>query len=222
MLESFLIPLVRHYGSVVIFVSLILEYIGLPVPGEPMMSFLGFLNSKSPISIVVISIIFAIAGTFTGSFIAWFIGIKYGEPVLLKYGKYIHITKERLDASEELFRKYKTVLLLFGRYVPGVRHVVPYLSGMSKINPAVFCMYNLIGSVLWCIPFIGMGYILGEKWTVVEALVKEYSLILLFVLLYLFVIIKLVKRNRVAILSITLPIILCIILKITGNLPFLR
>lgn len=210
MLKEFLFSLIRHYGGVAIFIGLILEYLGLPIPGETMMSFLGFLGWRSTGSFIYLSLIFAISGTFVGSTIAWFIGYKYGENVLLKYGRYVHITKERLDSTKRLLIKHKRLLLLLGRYVPGVRHIVPYLSGISRIKLGTYLAYNFAGSVIWCISFIGLGFVLGEKWRIVEKLIKAYSLILILLAVFIFVVLKYFSRHKKVIFAITFPLLLFI------------
>ena len=210
MIKDILINLVKHYGSIVLFFSLLLEYLGLPLPGETMMTFVGFLDLKNSGYAIYLSLLMAVSGTFTGSGLAWLIGYKYGEEILLKYGRYIHITKEKLDSTSKSFYKHKFALLMFGRYVPGVRHIVPYLSGISKMKFCVFSVYNLVGSIIWCTSFIGMGFIMGEKWTTVEILIRRYSLIFILLIVFIFVVIKLFNKHRNTIFAITFPVLLFI------------
>ncbi|MDP4183166.1 MAG: bifunctional DedA family/phosphatase PAP2 family protein [Bacillota bacterium] len=210
MIKDILINLVKHYGGIVLFFSLILEYLGLPLPGETMMSFIGFLDWKNQGSAIYLSLIFAISGNFIGSSFAWLIGYKYGEGILLKYGRFVHITKEKLDSTSKSFYKHKLALLLFGRYVPGIRHIVPYLGGVSKMKFNVFSIYNLAGSIIWCTSFIGMGFLMGEKWTTMEMLIKAYSLIFILLIVFVFIVFKFFNKNKKTIFAIAFPTLLFI------------
>ena len=103
MIKDFILSFLQKYGNPFLFIGLAAEYLGLPfVPGEAMMSFIGFLGLKRSDLAILYSIFFATAGTFTGSMIAWLIGYKYGEGIVLKLGKPIHLTKEKLSKQNKV------------------------------------------------------------------------------------------------------------------------
>ncbi|ORX23338.1 hypothetical protein BVF91_07375 [Thermoanaerobacterium sp. PSU-2] len=193
--KNFIFTLLKQYGNPILFLSLAAEYLGMPfVPGETVMAFMGFLELKSSILAIICSILFATAGTFTGSMIAWFIAFKYGEEVVLKFGKPIHITKEKIHKTKISFDKHQKVLIIFSKFVPGIRHIIPYLSGIYMIKVKNYALLNFVGSILWCITFIGLGLLLGEKWQIAVDLIKKYSLALLLLIVILFILIKFLKR----------------------------
>lgn len=210
MIKAYTISLIQQYGAFGALIGLALEFLGLPVPGETLMSFLGFASWKHGGNAIYINLVFSTAGTFSGSMLAWLIGRRYGETVLLKFGKYIHITGEKLDSVKRRFEKRKAPFILFSRYIPGVRHIVPYLSGISGVRFGTFLTYNLIGSVIWCGSFIGLGFILGERWTTVERLIKTYSIILVLLAVFVFVVVKYFSRHKKTIFAITFPVLLFI------------
>ncbi|MCR4437243.1 MAG: bifunctional DedA family/phosphatase PAP2 family protein [Clostridiales bacterium] len=211
MIKDFIFSLLQKYGNSILFLGLAAEYLGLPfVPGEAMMSFMGFLGIKGSWLATLYSIFFATAGTFAGSMIAWLIGYKYGEGVVLKLGKPIHLTKEKLDKARVSFDKRRVVLIIFSRFVPGVRHVIPYISGITKIEAEKYAVLNLAGAVLWCGSFIGLGSLLGEKWQAIVNLAKTYSLVLLLMLVFIFVTVKFFKDHQKIIFAIAFPLLLFI------------
>lgn len=210
LLKQYFIDLISHYGYIGILIGLALEYTGLPVPGETMMSFLGYLVSRNSGLSSTVSTIYSAAGTFTGSFLAYFIGFRYGENVILKFGRKFGISQENLDKVKRLFTKRQVLLLLFGRYVPGVRHLVPYVSGISRIKPVRFLIFNLIGSLLWCASFIGLGYILGDRWSSVERLAKSYILIIILLAAFAFIVFRYFNKHKSIIFAVTLPVLLFI------------
>lgn len=165
-MKEYFLPLMEQYGPIGIIVLLTLEFIALPVPGEPLMTTLGIADRMNGSS-VWISFICAIIGTNLGSIIAFWIGHIIGEKVLHKYGKYVFITEEKIQKTHALLEKYKVVILIFNRYIPGVRHVVPYLCGIGEMKLKEFMKYSLLGSIIWCGSFIFGGYFIGknvEKW----------------------------------------------------------
>lgn len=211
MLKDFIFSLLQQYGNPILFIGLAVEYLGLPfVPGEAMMAFMGFLTLKGSGFATAYSILFAMAGTFTGSMIAWLIAYKYGERVVLKLGKPIHLTSEKLDKTRVSFDRHRGVLIVFSRFVPGFRHVIPYLSGICRIEARKYTLLTLVGSVLWCGSFISLGSLLGVKWHTVVRLAKTYSLALLLLLVFIFVTIKLFKNHQKIIFAIAVPLLLFI------------
>lgn len=209
-MKHFLISLAQHYGGVGVAIGLALEFLGLPVPGETMMTFLGYLTWKGINKSFLEAVIWTVIGTNMGSIFAYFVGLRYGEGMLLRFGKYIFITKEKLDKTKKLMNKDKVFLLLFSRYVPGVRHVVPYLCGISKISFGSFAVYNLIGSIIWCVSFIGLGVVLGDKWKAAEALIRGYSVILILLGIFVFIVFKYFNKHKVTIFLVSFPILLFI------------
>jgi len=205
LLKQYFIRMVLQYGNTGILIGLILEFIGLPVPGETMMSLLGYLVFRNAGTSIVISTLFAVIGTFTGSLAAYAISCRYGEDIILKYGKYVKITKDGLDKLKCSFARKQALFLLFGRYVPGVRHLVPYVSGISKLKPMRFVIYNFIGSLFWCASFIGLGYLLGDRWRMVERLFKAYTLIIVLLAVFILIVVKYSGRYKKLILMTAFP-----------------
>lgn len=210
MIKDYFITLIQQYGNLGIIISLILEFLGLPIPGEPLMTFWGYLTWKSPNGLFILAAIYAIIGAFLGSVLAYVIGFKYGEKFLMKYGKYIFITRDKLEYTETMVNKNKVILLLFSRYIPGVRHIVPYLSGISKMKLSSFLFYNLIGATIWCISFIGLGFVLGENWNKIEIVETSYLYIFALLIVFIYIVIKYFSKHKKAIFTITFPVLLFI------------
>lgn len=210
MIKNYLIAFIVKYGNISILASLFIEFLGFPVPGETLMAFMGYLTWKSTGKSLILAIVFAVIGTFLGALFAYGIGYRYGEGFLLKFGRYVSITKEKLDRTEAAVNKNRALLLIFSRFIPGVRPIVAYLSGISKINFSSFLIYNLIGSIIWCSTFIGLGFTLGENWREIEHIAKGYIYIIALLIVFIFVVIRYFGRYRIMIFSIALPVMLFI------------
>lgn len=199
-----------------------LEYIGLPVPGEAVLSMLGFLSTG--FKAVAFCSLFAAAGTFLGSMFAYFIGLKFGEPFILKLGKPFHITKDRLDSAKILLERNEAFYIIASRYIPGVRHVVPYLGGILHLKIYKYVTYNLISSLVWSACFIAGGYLLGENWHLVERYAAIYLPIFIILIIFVFVVYKVTGKYKAAIYTASLPLFLfifiCIFMLKNAIAPF--
>jgi membrane protein DedA with SNARE-associated domain len=109
--------------------------------------------------------------------VSYFVGQKFGYPLLEKYGRKIHITKERLDSTQHWFERFGKFALTIGYFVPGVRHLTAYSAGISKWSYRSFSLYAVPGAVLWSVTFITLGTYLGEHWRAVTEMIHRYLLI---------------------------------------------
>jgi membrane protein DedA with SNARE-associated domain len=183
MMEQSMVQLLQEYGYMGIFFYLILGIVGLPLPDEITMTFLGYLASIGHLHLLY-TYLSALAGAICGITISYGLGIRFGYPFLKKYGRKIFITPRRLRIAQMLFRKYGNGLLIIGYFIPGVRHVTAYVAGISKLPFIRFALYAYAGAIFWCAVFIGLGYVFGAKYKVVFAVIHRYGIHLLWVLLF--------------------------------------
>jgi undecaprenyl-diphosphatase len=198
---------IRNYGGTAIFFSLLLEYVGLPIPGESLMLMLGFTSVGKG---TVTSLILATAGTFTGSMAAYTIGYRYGENIILKIGKPLHLTKEKLD-KVELLRRHEALYIIFCRFIPGARHVVPYLSGIRRVDVYRNSLYNLVSGAIWCSTFIYLGNLAGSKWESIGKFVGTYTLMALVLFVFIFIVLKYFNKFKIPVFSFSVFLIALIL-----------
>lgn len=197
MVEHWLLAFIAHFGYIGIFGSLVLGIIGLPVPDELLMTFAGYIISQGRLRYVPTVIVSAI-GSFTGMSISYFIGLKFGNPILVKYGRKIHITKEKLDSTQNWYKRFGKFALTIGYFIPGVRHLTAYSAGISKWSYRSFCLYAAPGAMLWTVAFITLGTYLGVHWRVVTEILHRYLVIGLVVLVASAVVVWLIRKPEKA------------------------
>jgi membrane protein DedA with SNARE-associated domain len=181
-MEQTLFIMLQEYGYIAIFLFLVLGIVGIPLPDEVLMTFIGYLTSIGKLNLFM-TYLSALVGSASGITISYLLGRKLGYPFLKKYGRKIFITRRRLRITQVLFRKYGNWLLFAGYFIPGVRHVTAYLAGISRLSFSRFSLFAYAGAVVWCATFIGLGHILGSNWETGFEVMHKYGTRILLVAL---------------------------------------
>jgi membrane protein DedA with SNARE-associated domain len=185
---------ITTYGYGAIFVLLMLGIVGLPIPDETILVFCGYLISKGTMKPLP-AWLFAIAGSWCGISLSYTIGRTLGLGAVHRYGKYLHITDERLAKVHQWFDRIGHWALFVGYYIAGVRHFSAIVAGTSKLSFRSFMAYAWTGGVLWVTTFLSLGYFLGENWKRMAELIHHYLLYVSLALLAAAVCYYLVKRR---------------------------
>jgi membrane protein DedA with SNARE-associated domain len=157
---------IAQYGYGGLFAALILGIIGLPIPDETILVFCGYLAAKGDMRLLF-TWLTALAGSTGGITLSYWVGRSAGHEVIRRYGRYIHFTEDRLAQVLHWFDRMGRWLLTIGYYIPGVRHFTALVAGMSGLPYRSFALYAYPGALLWVSTFIGLGYILKERWEAV-------------------------------------------------------
>ena len=168
--------LLNQYGYIVLYFALTLELIAFPTPGETLMTYCGFLTSQGQLN-WILSILTASSGIITGITISYFIGYYLGSPFFEKHGARIHLGPEKIAKASAWFEKYGNGLLVVAYFVPGIRHITGYFSGITQIPYKRFAVNAYIGAVVWSGTFISLGRLLGANWEKYHGPIKKYFLI---------------------------------------------
>jgi membrane protein DedA with SNARE-associated domain len=172
-LEAQLLAWITHYGYFAIFFLLVFGIIGLPIPDETLLTFSGYLIYKGNFNLAL-AFLSALAGSASGITISYQLGRLLGHKVLLRYGKYLHLNEERLERAHAWFARIGHWALTVGYFIPGVRHLTAYAAGISDVSLPQFALFAYSGAVLWVSTFLCLGYLLGERWEVVENNIHHY------------------------------------------------
>lgn len=163
MTKETLLLIIQNYGYLALFGALSLGIIGLPIPDETIMTYVGYLVYNGQLSYFV-SIAIAITGSLTGMTISYGIGRRYGKNVLLKLGRWVFLSPHKLQRTEAWFLKYGIWTVVIGYFIPGVRHLTSYLAGVSRISFWKYVLFAGLGAILWSGTFITLGLFIGAKW----------------------------------------------------------
>ncbi|KJD46420.1 DedA family protein [Paenibacillus terrae] len=154
--------MITQYGYIAIFALLALGIIGLPVPDEIIMVFVGYLSSIMVLNYSM-SVLVSFMGAMTGMMISYTLGKKLGQPLVDKHGKWFGLTPKRFARVKGWFARFGLWTILVGYFIPGVRHVTSYLSGISAMPVRKYMLVASAGSLVWTLIFISIGYITGAN-----------------------------------------------------------
>lgn len=175
-----LFKLLAEHVYIILFVSLILEFAALPLPGETMMVVAGIMaynNHGSYIGMIVASAL----GTVLGMQFSYEVGRRLGTRAVDKYGSYIGLTPYRMTKAADFFNRFGNIVIVIAYFLPGVRHILGYFSGISRINAKRFHVYSTVGGILWVVVFITLGYVLGPSAPHAFKLLHKYGTMLFIV-----------------------------------------
>ena len=143
-----------------LFLFIIIEEAGIPIqiPGDTLI-FLAATEQHTTLLYRVAVVLVSSLAALIGSFVLFTVMHNNGRPILLKYGKYIHVNAERIAKMEAWFQRRGRLALLFGRLIPGLRIPITVVAGFSGISSREYLIIGGIASVIWATIYVVLGSI---------------------------------------------------------------
>ena len=182
-LAQWAIDIVYFFGYVGVFVLIALSNLHLPVPSQLVLPLAGFLIGQGRLSFTLV-LASSTAAAVLVSLVFYFLGLRIGEEGLRRLvgrlERFKLLFESDLDKASEVFEQHGGKAILFGHLVPGVGAFISIPAGIKSMPIRWrFLVYTVLGSTLWNVAFIALGWALGTEWM----LVKQYSSILEYVVL---------------------------------------
>jgi len=157
--------LIQAYGLWVLFVIVMLESAGVPLPGETALVVAAVYAGTTHRFSVVLVVIVAAAAAIVGDNIGYWIGRSIGVRFIMRYGRYVRLNQARLKVGQYLFIRHGGKIVFFGRFIAVLRTYSAILAGVNLMNWRHFLLMNALGGVCWASTF-GLGaYLLGGTFT---------------------------------------------------------
>ncbi|MBB5325300.1 membrane protein DedA with SNARE-associated domain [Anoxybacillus tepidamans] len=173
-MEQYLHHFIEQFGYIGIMIALMGGIVGLPIPDEVLLTYVGY-NTSTGIMSYPLALGCSLIGALFGISISYYLGIRLGLPFLHKFGPKVHITEKRIEQTKTLFTKMGPFVLFIGYFIPGIRHVSAFLAGINEYRFKKFAIYAYSGAFFWVFTFITLGRTLGKDWKIVKKYVEHYS-----------------------------------------------
>jgi len=153
--------LLSQYGYGMIFIGVLLENTGLPLPGETITLTGGFLAGNHELSYWQV-LGAAISGAILGDSLGYWVGVWGGWPLLVRAGRLFRITEAQLERARETFRRNAGKAVLLGRFLTLLRILAGPLAGISGMPYPRFLVFNVIGATAWATTMVTLSFGLGQ------------------------------------------------------------
>ncbi len=163
-LAGVLFGLLNRYDDVAVFVLVLIEEAGvpLPLPGDLVMVVAGFRVARGEMNLILTLFLLEFATLIGSSFLYW-LAARGGRPLLYRYGRFIHLERDKLDKAEGWVKRHGALAIVLGRIVPGLRIPTAIAAGVFGIRYAVFLPAVAAGSTLYILFFVLLGYFAGPQ-----------------------------------------------------------
>jgi membrane protein DedA with SNARE-associated domain len=153
---------VSHVGYVLLFLLVMAESSGIPIPGETALIAAGVLASQGKLKIELV-IAFAALGAIIGDNIGYSIGRKGARWLLVRPGRFQRERLAALEVGEPFFERHGPKAVFFGRFVLGLRVWASWLAGATRMRWRSFLFWNACGGITWATVVGLLAYFLGHS-----------------------------------------------------------
>jgi membrane protein DedA with SNARE-associated domain len=169
-----------EYGYWAVFVPVLLETAGVPVPGETSLLFAGVASATGRIDLYW-AIAVGAAAAIIGDNIGYCIGRFGGRRLVDRLAGYGGLTRS-LAWGEDYFARRGGITVFLARWLPGLRIFGAWIAGMVHMRWWKFALWNAAGGISWAITIVLLGHFFGKSLHVVERVLGLGGVIVLIVI----------------------------------------
>ena len=136
-------------GYLGIIVLMAMESSIFPVPSEIVIPPAAFLAAQGKLSFTGV-VLAGTLGSYLGSAITYWVSRVIGRRLIVKYGRFILVTPNKLERAEQWLARYEAGGVFFARLLPVVRHLISIPAGLVRMNFSLFSLVTIAVSALWC------------------------------------------------------------------------
>lgn len=151
----------QHYGYWAVFLGILLENIGIPIPGETVTLAGGFLAGSDQLNYWIV-LADAVLGAAIGGNIGYWVGRYGGWTLLLNAGRLFRVSEAQIVALRDQFSENATKAVFLGRFVALLRVFASPLAGIAQMPYPQFLLYNTLGAAVWATVMVSLSYFAGQ------------------------------------------------------------
>ncbi len=150
-----------HFAYLIIFLWVLVEQIGIPIPSVPVLLTAGTLSATHRVSCIGITLAM-LASCIIADTIWFALGRRYGNSVLKLLCRLSFEASTCVSKTENYFSRRGAVTLLFAKFVPGLSTVAAPIAGQTGMSYPRFLFWDIAGSLIWGETFILAGRFFGD------------------------------------------------------------
>jgi membrane protein DedA with SNARE-associated domain len=189
--------LASQYGYLAVFVGILLENLGLPLPGETITIVGGFLAGSGELNYWLV-LGSAAMGAFIGGIGGYFVGKYGGWKLVLAISKIFRIQEIQLEEIKTKFSENAVKAVFFGRFIPLIRIVSSPMAGIVEMPVGRFLAVNLVGALTWASVMTTIAFFVGRIVSLEQLLewVSKFAILALFIAVG-FIVVPIWLENRI-------------------------
>ena len=157
-----IIALIAQYGVLLVFLNVLVTQLGAPVPAVPTLVVAGALAAGGQVPVPGVLVVTVIACLLSDAL--WYAaGRRYGAGVMRLLCRISLSPDSCVQRSELQFQRWRGQVLLIAKFVPGLATVAPPLVGAMGLAPSAFVLFDGLGSLLWAVVALGLGYVFAAQ-----------------------------------------------------------
>jgi membrane protein DedA with SNARE-associated domain len=152
------------WGYPLIVLMMAMESTVLPLPSEliiPPAAHLAHVSTNGKLTVLGI-IIAGTLGSWLGATIMYWTARLAGRPLLLRYGRYVLVSPEKIEGAERWAAHFGSMGVFISRLLPVVRHLIGIPAGVVRMDYRLFSLFTLLGSGIWCAILAWLGIRIGQ------------------------------------------------------------
>jgi membrane protein DedA with SNARE-associated domain len=153
--------LVQHYGLIALFLIVMLESGGVPLPGETALVAAGVFASRGELDIVEVIAVAAVAAIL-GDNVGYWIGRTGGRKLIERSKLLSRWTEGVLPWAEGFFHRHGAKTIFIGRFFSVLRVTAAWMAGVSRMPWLKFLVWNAAGGICWAALVGLVAYYLGH------------------------------------------------------------
>jgi len=186
----------QNHGYLTIFFGLLLEYLGLPIPGELILLFFGAFVYWGKLELWVV-LATGLTAVLLGDHFWYFAGRRGGKKWLRFFCRATLGSAQCMSRTEHFFQEYGPASLLFAKFLPGFRTFAMPMAGMTGVAYRRFLVFDAVGSSLWVAGATALGMLMATQLAGTAARIRSLggTLILILALVALTILILRLKKR---------------------------
>ncbi len=196
---SHILTLITHYSYFIIGFFIILECLGIPLPGETSLVLGAVYSSIYPNRMnILLVILTAIIAASLGDNIGYFIGKNYGIKFIAFLSKLFKRDIKYVTTTKHFFDKYGFKAVFIGRFLSVFRMFIPITAGLHKIEYKRFFRYNVSGAIAWSVVYGLLGFYLGRNIKLLQFILTNisYTVISIIIIFIIYIVIKKYEQRK--------------------------